>query len=113
MHELSLAGNIVDIVESAALKDDFRRVRTLRLSAPALSGVETGALRFALEALAPRTVLDGAELLIDEPAAKAHCPDCVSDIEVNEYGTPCPACGGHRWRVVESRGLQVVDLLVE
>ncbi|MBN8494421.1 MAG: hydrogenase maturation nickel metallochaperone HypA, partial [Burkholderiales bacterium] len=53
MHEASLAGSVLQLVEAAARRDGFRRVAMLRLEAGQLSGVEPRALRFALEALAP------------------------------------------------------------
>lgn len=113
MHEMSLAGSILQIVESAARKDAFTRVRSLCLSVPALAGVEVGALRFALQSIAPDTVLAGAELMVDEPLSPARCLDCGSDIEVSARDEPCPRCGGYRWRASDGAGLRVVDLLVE
>ncbi|NND92689.1 MAG: hydrogenase maturation nickel metallochaperone HypA [Granulosicoccus sp.] len=113
MHELSLAGNILRIVESAAQQDAFVRVRTLHLSVPVLAGVEVGALRFALESLAPRTLLDGAHLTIDEPASQAHCLECARDITVEDHGAPCPSCGSECWQLSGDRGVRVVELLVE
>jgi len=73
MHELSLAENILDIVERSAIEQQFTRVRTLHLSVPVLAGVDAPALRFALASLAPDTVLDGAEFRIDEPASNGRC----------------------------------------
>jgi hydrogenase nickel incorporation protein HypA/HybF len=113
MHEMSLAANILQIVETAARQDTFMRVRTLHLSVPALAGVEVVALRFALESLAPQTLLAGAELIIDEPASQARCLDCATDIEVREYDAACPLCSGFRWQASADRGIRVVDLLVE
>ena len=49
MHEASLAGGILQLVEDAARREKFRRVTLLRLEAGQLAGVETRALRFALE----------------------------------------------------------------
>ena len=51
MHELSLAGGIVRLVEDAAERERFRRVSLLRLEAGALSGVE---VRAALRARGQR-----------------------------------------------------------
>jgi hydrogenase nickel incorporation protein HypA/HybF len=50
MHELSLAGGIVSMVEAAAEREHFRRVAQLRLEVGAIAGVEPQALRFALTA---------------------------------------------------------------
>lgn len=113
MHELSLACNVLQIVEAAAAREAFSRVRSLHLSVPVLAGVEIGAFRFALESLAPQTVLDGAELIIDEPASRGHCQDCDASIDIRAHEDPCPLCGGYRWQSDNDRGIRVVDLLVE
>ncbi len=113
MHELSLATNVLQIVESAAARESFFRVRSLHLSVPALAGVEIEAFRFALESLAPRTVLDGADIIIDEPASRGHCLDCNAAIHICAHEDPCPLCGGYRWQSDSDRGIRVVDLLVE
>ena len=113
MHELSLAVNVLQIVESAAARESFSRVRSLHLSVPALAGVEIEAFRFALESLAPRTVLDGADIIIDEPASRGHCLDCDATIDIRAHEDPCPLCGGYRWQSASDHGIRVVDLLVE
>jgi hydrogenase nickel incorporation protein HypA/HybF len=113
MHELSLAGSILEIVEAAARREAFSRVRSLHLSVPALAGVEVEALRFALQAVSPRTLLDGADLVLDEPASPARCLDCDGRFEARAHDQGCPRCGGHRWQATDGAGLRVVDLLVE
>jgi hydrogenase nickel incorporation protein HypA/HybF len=67
MHELSLADGILRLVEDAATREQFRRVAHLHLEAGTRAGVEVSALRFALEAIAPGTCLEGARISIDEP----------------------------------------------
>ena len=113
MHELSLAGSILRIVETSARDEAFTRVRSLRLAVPVLAGVEVDALRFALQSIAPRTLLAGAELVFEEPASRARCLDCGQDILVDAHGAACPACGSAAWQLHDDAGLQVVDLLVE
>jgi hydrogenase nickel incorporation protein HypA/HybF len=112
MHELSLAGSILAIVEQAAARDGFARVARLQLEAGRLSGVEPEALRFALAAVARGTCLDGAELLIDEPAARGTCADCGRVEPVLERGQACPGCGSPRLVPQGGDRLRVVELLV-
>lgn len=113
MHELSLAENILDIVERAAVDQHFTRVQVLHLSVPILAGVEVPALQFALQALAPATVLEDAELRIDEPASQGRCLECQKAIEVTAHDSPCPQCGGLQWQLDSDRALRVVDLVVD
>ncbi|MCU0969417.1 MAG: hydrogenase maturation nickel metallochaperone HypA [Rubrivivax sp.] len=112
MHELSLAGSILKIVEDAAARERFRRVTTLRLEAGRLAGVEPAALRFALDAVARGTCLEGAAIQIDEPAARGFCMACCRSAEITERGQPCPHCGSLQVQTDGGDALRVVDLVV-
>ena len=112
MHEMSLAGGILRVVEDAAAREGFTRVSRLTLEAGALAGVEVRALRFALEAVSSGTCLAGAEIVIDEPAASAFCLGCLDTVEVRSRTDPCPACGSHRLQPTGGTELKVRDLIV-
>lgn len=112
MHELSLAGGIVKLVEDAAARDHFGRVSQLRLEAGALSGVEVRALRFALDAVTPGTCLEGAQIEIDEPPGSAWCLPCGASVEIRSRTDACPRCGGHQIQPTGGTELRVLDLLV-
>lgn len=113
MHEAALAGGVLKLVEDAARREGFSRVALLRLEAGQLSGVETRALRFALEALSPGTCLQGADVEIDEPPGQAWCMACAATVAIEQRGDACPRCGG--WQLEPNGGteLRVVDLLVQ
>ena len=113
MHELSLAGGILRVVEDAAARERFTRVKRLVLEAGALAGVEVRALRFALESLAPGGVLDGAEIQIDEPAGSAWCMVCGDTMPIASRADACPRCG--RWQLTPTGGteLKVRELIVQ
>lgn len=113
MHELSLAGGIVKLVEDAAAREHFGNVRVLRLEAGALSGVEVRALRFALEAITPGTCLANARIDIDEPAATAWCLGCQQSVCIHSRMDACPQCGSQRLQPTGGTELRVVDLLVD
>jgi hydrogenase nickel incorporation protein HypA/HybF len=113
MHEASLAGGILKLVEDSAQREGFVRVNTLRLEAGRLAGVEIGALRFALEALAPGTCLHGAVFEIDEPPGAAWCLQCCTTVPLAQRGQACPQCGGYQLQATGGIELRVVDMLVE
>ncbi|MCP5284097.1 MAG: hydrogenase maturation nickel metallochaperone HypA [Burkholderiaceae bacterium] len=112
MHELSLAGGVLRVVEDAAARDGFARVSRLTLEAGALAGVEVRALRFALESLAPGTCLEGAEVVIDEPPAPAWCHACCTTVEIRHRLEDCPQCGSARLLPTGGTELRVRDLIV-
>lgn len=113
MHEASLAGGILKLVEDSARREGFRRVTTLRLAAGKLAGVEARSLRFALEALAPGTCLDGAVFEIDEPPGQAWCMACSRTVVIEQRGDACSQCGGYQLQPTGGTELRVVDIMVE
>lgn len=113
MHEVSLAGGILKIAEDAARREQFTRVTRLRLEAGALSGVEIPALRFALEAIAPQTCLEGTRIDIDTPAATAWCISCNGSVSIAARTDACPQCSGYRLQPTSGMELRVIDMLVE
>ena len=112
MHEVSLAAGILQVVEQTRERDPFERVTLLHLEAGALSGVELSALRFALEAIAPGTCLEQAQVDIDEPAAMAWCLPCAQSVPIRSRLDPCPQCGGAQLQATSGTELRIVDLRV-
>jgi hydrogenase nickel incorporation protein HypA/HybF len=112
MHEVSLAGGILRVVEQAQAREHFARVSLLRLSAGALAGVEVRALRFALETIAPGTLLDGARVEIDETPGRAFCMGCGETVDIASRIDDCPRCGSARLQPTGGTELKVVDLIV-
>jgi hydrogenase nickel incorporation protein HypA/HybF len=113
MHEASLAGGVLQLIEQTALRERFARVTHLRLEAGQLAGVEPRALRFALEALAPGTLLDGARIDIEEPPGEAWCMACSCTVQIAQRGDACAHCGGYRLQPTGGTELRVIDMQVE
>ncbi len=113
MHEASLAGGILKLVEDSARREGFARVTSLRLEAGRLAGIEPRALRFALEALAPGTCLEGTAVEIDEPEGQAWCMTCCRTVTLAQRGDACGGCGGYRLQPTGGTELRVVEMLVE
>lgn len=112
MHELSLAGGVLRVVEDAARRERFARVSKLTLEVGALSGVEPRALRFALQASSPGTCLEGAEFVFVEPPGQAWCMHCSASVAIAARGDACPQCGGWQLQPTGGTELRVVDLIV-
>lgn len=113
MHEASLAGGVLQLVEDTARREGFSRLLVLRLEAGQLAGVDTRALRFALDSLAPGTVLDGARFDIEEPAGQAWCMACSLTVAIAQRGDACPGCGGYQLQPNGGMELRVLDMEVE
>jgi hydrogenase nickel incorporation protein HypA/HybF len=112
VHELSLATGILELVESAAAREPFARVASLELEVGALASVDVHALRFALEAIAPGTLLQGAALQLTQPQGRAFCSGCAHDVAMTMLGEACPRCGEYGLRVTSGTELRVLRLTV-
>ncbi len=112
MHEMSLAGGILKVIDDAAAREPFARVQRLTLEAGALAGVEVESLRFALRAMAPGTRLEGAEIVIEEPPGQAWCMPCGKPVSISSRGDACPSCGGYQLQATGGTELKVLDLMV-
>lgn len=113
MHEASIAGGVLQMLEGVQARESFRRLRQVRIAVGQLAGVDLRALRFALEALAPGTCLDGAELILEEPPGQAWCLGCGQTVALARRGDPCPVCSDYRLQPTGGTELQVIDLLVD
>lgn len=112
MHELSLAGGILRVLEQTRERDPFERVTQLRLEVGALAGVEVEALRFALNSIATNTILAGASIEIDTPPGGAWCLPCSQNVEIGSRLDACPRCGSHQLQATGGTALRVVDMQV-
>jgi hydrogenase nickel incorporation protein HypA/HybF len=108
MHELAIAENIVQAVQT---QTGDRTVRSVRLQVGQLSGVLTDALTFSFELATSGTPLEGAQLLIDEPGGRLHCRTCGQDVGRNDLLLLCE-CGSADVEVTAGRELALLSVEV-
>ena len=113
MHELSIAMNIADLATGHALKAGAERVRSIELDIGALSGVEIGALTFAMDIAFKDTLLEGAEVKVNRIEACCECPDCGHESDPDNLAAGCPFCGGSNVRISRGMEMQLNSLLIE
>jgi hydrogenase nickel incorporation protein HypA/HybF len=107
MHELAIAESLVEAVQA---RTGGQTVRSVRLQVGRLSGVVPEALMFAFELAAQGTPLEGARLVIDEPAGRLHCRTCQVDQGTDDLILLC-TCGSADVEV--TAGWELVLLSVE
>jgi hydrogenase nickel incorporation protein HypA/HybF len=108
LHELSITQSVVDAVCARAAG---RPVRSVRIQVGRLTGVVPAAMRFCFELVAEGTVLEGAGLEIEQPAARAHCRTCGADFTLPDPILLCP-CGSADVEVTAGRELQILSMEV-
>ena len=113
MHEMALAESILQIVESAAAQQGFKRVTEVRLEIGALSGVEIDALSFCLDVVLKDSVAEGARLQLEKIPGQGYCLGCGKTVPVKALYEACPNCGGYQVQASGGTEMRVKDLLVE
>jgi hydrogenase nickel incorporation protein HypA/HybF len=109
MHELSIAQAVVAICEQHAAG---RRVERVELKVGALRQVVPDALAFSFGLVAEGTVVEGAELAIEEVPVLLACRDCADETEVDGFPLVCGSCGSAHVDVAGGEELHVESLEV-
>jgi hydrogenase nickel incorporation protein HypA/HybF len=110
MHELSIAGALVEIVSRHAAG---RRVTRVEVRVGHLRQVVPSALELAFELVARDTPAEGAELVLEHVPAAGICRACGSESELDAFPLVCAACGGWELDIVRGEELAVDSLELE
>ncbi len=107
MHELSIATQIVEILETD-LADQSGRILSVRLDVGVLSGVVPDALEFAWDLATEHSRLAGSRLEINEIPIVAHCPKCDEDRTLPSIDRlRCPVCNEWTPVILSGQELQI------
>jgi hydrogenase nickel incorporation protein HypA/HybF len=110
VHELAIAESIVRI---AAEHAGDRRVRKVELKVGHLRQVVPAALAFGFELVAHGTLVEGAELEIEEVPARVRCERCGAEGKNDGFPLCCPCCGSVDVSVTAGDELHVEALEVD
>ncbi len=113
MHEMSLAENILQLIEDTARKQQFTQVLTVWLEIGQLACVEKESLRFYFDVVTQDSIAQQAKLKIIEITGQALCSQCNQNIAITAYHEACPHCGGHALQVIQGDGMQITELEVK
>ena len=108
MHELSIAQELIEIVEEAARDAGAARVEAVNLRLGRLSGVVADALLFAFDVATDGTLLEGAALVIEDVPVLIYCEACDQNRVLEDVRAfQCPECGSPAGAVIQGRELEV------
>lgn len=113
MHEMSLAEGVLRLIEDAAQRESFTRVKTIWLEIGQLSSVEPEALAFCFEAVTRDSIAAGASLEFIATPGSGWCMQCAASVPMAELYAACPRCGGYQLQVSSGTEMRVKELEVE
>uniref|UniRef100_A0A832G2R3 Hydrogenase maturation factor HypA n=1 Tax=Ignavibacterium album TaxID=591197 RepID=A0A832G2R3_9BACT len=92
VHELSIAQNIIQIVNSSVEEDKLGLVEMIALKIGLMSNVLTDSLQFSYASIAENTPLKNSRLDIELLPIKIRCNDCNEINTTNDFIFSCPNC---------------------
>ena len=110
MHELSVAQNIIEIVQDNLSEEQKDLVKIIRVKIGKLTNILVDSLQFGFEALTRETNLDGAVLEIEQLPLTIKCLDCGNQDSQEDYIFQCSSCGSTNIQVVSGNELMVSEI---
>jgi len=112
MHELSIAQNIVEIIQVHAPSTGLPLVNNVKLEIGELAGVVPDSLEFCFEATTEQTAMRNAILVVEHVPFVVECRKC-GRVSTNDVGTfLCGGCGSDETRMVSGNELLVTAIEV-
>jgi hydrogenase nickel incorporation protein HypA/HybF len=107
MHELSIAEELLDIIEKRAGQEGIQKVDRINLRIGELSGVFPDSLEFAFEVLSKGKITEGAYLDVEMSAVKVRCALCGKYVISGEES--CPSCGSSEFSLSGGDELEIIS----
>lgn len=92
MHELSIAQNIIQIVNSTVEQDKLGLVEKIHLKVGLLGNVLIESLTFSYNSIVENTPLNNSRLEIEILPIKISCNDCGAINTTDDFIFCCPEC---------------------
>jgi len=113
MHELSVVSSIVKTAEQEVAKINGKKVLEIYLEIGKLSGVEMDSFYFVWPQCIHNSVLEQAQLFIDEPLGKALCAECGTAFAVEKLFDSCPNCNSPFKEILVGKELKIKKLIIK
>jgi hydrogenase nickel incorporation protein HypA/HybF len=110
MHELSVAQEIINIVNNYLPDNNATNVKAVKVKVGKLSNILTDSLTFCFEALTNESQLKGAKLEIVDVPVKVLCLGCNEESEIENPVFACPKCRNNKLKMISGMELQVDEI---
>ena len=110
MHELSIAQEIVNIVNQYVPEPNPNSIKSVKVIVGKMSNIVTDSLTFCFEAITSNTLLNGAKLEIIEQPVKIICAHCNKESEIESPLFTCPVCGNNQIKIISGTELRINEI---
>lgn len=120
MHELSMADAIVKTAVDVAEKNDAQEITEVTIEIGSLTLLNPEQLKFMIEVLSENTLLEGAEIIIEEIPIEIKCRSCdfIGEMPSDDLDhfvpiVNCPQCEGQDLEITKGRECNVKTIKIE
>ena len=112
MHELSLAMNVVKIVEKEAQKANAKCVNSITLEIGECAGVNHEIFNFSWPLAVKGTVAENAEKIVQKVDGRAKCDQCDFEFDIHQLFEPCPVCRSYSYDIIQGKEFKVHSISI-
>lgn len=113
MHEMSIAQNIIEIVDETLSKNDGGKLKEIVVDIGELIAVVPDSLHFCYQALVQDTIFQDSKLTINIIPIRINCNSCKKVSQINKYSFYCPECDSSNIKVIAGEELKIRYLEVD
>ncbi len=120
MHELSMAQGIINAVIDTAESNNATEVTEVGIEIGRLAMINPEQLRFMLSVLVENTIVEDADIKIEEIPVEIDCLECgfkgVAELDDKDHYAPiveCPKCGNKRISILNGKDCVVKNIVIE
>ena len=110
MHELSIARNLLALVQQHVPDARCHEVRTITVALGEIAGIAADSLQFCFSAIVKDTPLSQAALKIDSVPVRLRCSDCGHTFAAEGLASSCPQCDSGNIQLISGKEFHVVDI---
>ncbi len=107
MHELSIAQNIIEIMEDYSQRVDDKKFKAVYLEVGEMSNVLVDSLQFSFNSLIEGTKFSSAKLMVEKISVRIICKNCKTKAELVEFNFSCKNCGSNQIEIVSGNELEI------
>jgi len=110
MHELSVAQEILEIVNQYVPDPKPNTVKSVKVKVGKLSNILTDSLTFCFDVITSDTPLSGVSLEVIQIPIKINCTGCNQESEIEPPVFACPICGNNQIKIISGTELWVDEI---
>lgn len=110
MHELSIAKEIIKIVDEIIPQKQKKEIEFVLIHVGKNSNIVASSLEFSLVALLPDTDFPQAKFIMKSIPISIYCPICEKDFSMVTFQFFCPTCQSSEIEVTTGNELEVKEI---